>query len=444
MSSEYSNDLKCKEMEPIYYADSSRVEWRLQPNTLYTNNISIMNLGITKASGASRLNKLVGCYGTINRILLYDGNTELQVLTRASEWLGFKQHLHSNQYLEELASDFSGNKKASRLNLRDISNAQSTTFGAMGKKIIEGGVRPSLGEIKTTQELTFKGQLDLSEGLSMLQAIPYIDTSVFKNLKIILEFDMNEVNTVASGQDGAIRKQLRPYLVVEEVVAPDILESSLGRTPPAIPFSIIENDVFSVPAMVPTVNDKNPVQDLTFHVSSYNNKKVDRMVIMTRTVGTVGTNQEGSEDVGNGVYNSHAMLGQKNMVRVNGRNIFGRPIERDNQRLGLMADVWGGTASIAPFQNGLAFVAVDANSRQNYLDQGNPIIGTSDYFGCALAGVTVEDLQLDYQRMGIWNNDSAHTLASKYNSALELHIFCEIKKAIVFNSSGSGYNVVYV
>ncbi len=444
MSSEYSNDIKCVELEPIYYAENSRVEWRLHPNKLYTNNISLMNLGLTKATGGGRLNKLVGCYGVVSRVILQDNNVELEVLTRANEWLGIKSHLHSNQYNEELAMDFSGNQKANRIDLRDITSTQSATYGAIGKKIVQGGVRPTVGTLDATQAKTFKGQLDMSECFSLLQNVPYLDTSVFKDLKVIIEFDMKETNVVATEQDGSVRKQLRPYLVVEEIVAPDILESSLGRKPNAIPFTVIESDVFNVPAMspAPTATHPNPVQDLTFHVSSYNNKKVGRMLVATRTL-TSTNNQDTGKDVVYGNYNSHGMLLQKNQIRLNGRSVLPRSgVERDQQRLALMADVWSSSASIAPFQNGLAFVATDANSRANYLQEGNATVGVCDYFGINLASVLVEDLQMDYTRTGIWNGTQAQTDLSKYNSALELHVFSEVKKAIVFGSNG--YNVVYV
>ena len=443
MSSEYSNDVKCVELEPIYFAQDSRVEWRLHPNKLYTNSLTLMNLGITKASGG-RLNKLVGCYGTVSRIYLQDGNQELEVLTRANEWLGIKSHLHSNQYNEELAMDFSGNQKSNRIDIRDITTAQDTTLGAMGKKIIQGGVRPQLGTIDATKENTFKGQMDLSECFSLLQSVPYLDTTIFKDLKVIIEFDMKETNVVASIQDGTARHQLRPYLVVEEVVAQDILEASLGKKPQAIPYTPIESDVFMVPALAPKTTDLNPVQDLTFHVSSYNNKKVARMLVATRTM-TSTNNQDGTgSDVVYGNYNSHGMLLQKNQVRVNGRSVLPRNgIERDNQRLAMMADVWSSTASIAPFQNGLAFVATDANARSNYMLEGNASVGTCDYFGINLASVLIEDLQLDYTRTGIWNGTQGQTDLSKYNSALELHVFAEVRKAIVFGQNG-GYNIVYL
>ena len=459
MSSEYSNDLKIHEIEPVYFSANNRVEFRLPPNRLYTNTMNLMNLGVTKSADGGFLNRLVGVYGSLNRLALMDGNVELQSLTRANEWLGIKQHLHSNRYNENLGYNYSGNHKSVRIGLRDVSAKQipftgtaedpaKKRAGANGRKIIEGGERDFNGAVTALASTTYKGQLDISECLNFIQSIPYVDTSIFKNLKLVIEFDVNMVNVVASNQTGgSTLTQLRPYLVVEEIVAPDILAGSLGKTPPAISYNVIESDVFTVPAIIPNNGDKNPVQPLTFHVSSFNNKRVNRLIMATRcNVATTATPvaQQNGADCGMGIYNSHAMFRQKNQIRLNGRNVFARNgIERDMQRLALMADVWGGNAGIAPFYAGIAPLAEDENIRQDILQVGNEVIGTQDYFGCTLAGVKVEDLQLDYERTGTANdNGGAQTIASKYNADLSLHIFAEVKKAVVFGKSGQ-YNVVY-
>ena len=458
MSSEYSNDLKIHEIEPVYFSVNNRAEFRLPPNRLYTNTMNLMNLGVTKSADGGFLNRLVGVYGSLSRIALMDGNVELQSLTRANEWLGIKQHLHSNRYNENLGYNYAGNHKSVRIGLRDISSKQipftgtaedvaKKRGGANGRKIIEGGERDFNGAVTSDANTTYKGQLDISECLNFIQSIPYVDTSIFKNLKLVIEFDVTMRNIHANNQDTGTLTQLRPYLVVEEIVAPDILAGSLGKTPPAISYNVIESDVFTVPAIIPNNGDKNPVQPLTFHVSSFNNKRVNRLIMATRcNVATAATAvaQQNNADCAMGIYNSHAMFRQKNQIRLNGRNVFARNgIERDMQRLALMADVWGGTAGIAPFYAGMAPLAENENIRQDILDQGNEVIGTQDYFGCTLAGVKVEDLQLDYERTGTANdNGGAQTILSKYNADLSLHIFAEVKKAVVFGKSGQ-YNVVY-
>ena len=179
-----------------------------------------------------------------------------------------------------------------------------------------------------------------------------------------------------------------------------------------------------------------------FH--AYNNKSVDRLLIKTRA--TLATCENtGNRNVMYGMYNSQAMLKQKNQVRVNGMNIFARDgITTENERLAMVADTWSADMSIMPFQQGLAFKANDdaIQNRFNVVNMGNELIGSLSYFGCDLAGEKVKDLQIDYERTGFFNADAGEFALSKYNSPLSLIIFAEVKKAIIF--SGSSYNVVYV
>ena len=125
------------------------------------------------------------------------------------------------------------------LGLRDVTQSQVPLTGAAedtavkraggnGRKIIEGGETRWFGcswDVQTT--LPFKGQLDVSEALNFLQSIPYVDTSVFKNLKLVIEFNVSMNNVIGTVQNTGVLAQQRPYLVVEEIVAPDILAGSL-------------------------------------------------------------------------------------------------------------------------------------------------------------------------------------------------------------------------
>ena len=470
----YSNQIKILEIEPVY-ATPSRAEFRLPVGKLYTNNIHLANLGVTKSAASAgldgdSLNKLVGVYGSIKQISIMDGNIELQTLTRANEWLAFKSHLHSNSYNEDIAPSLSGNKKSNRQNNRDLSIKVSPDGGTtlrtsaavatnqvsiVGSKLVEGGVdiqHPQVKMLETSEASTFKGQLDLAEALSFIQSVPYLDSEYFKNLKIVVEFDQNMVGeagaaVLGGGMGTGVVAQVRPLLICEEITTQNVVEQMLGKTPKPFSYKVIENDVFRVPELVaPAPATSSPAkQATTYHVSSFNNKSVGRCVIMTRTGAGVSTIQ-GAAAVMYGPYNSHSMYHQKNQVRVNGRNLFARDgITRENQRLALMADTWGAQASITPFQNGIAFTAADADLRSDYIEAGNEAIGTCDYFGWDLDNNVISDLQIDYERRsynGLTGGNDTATTVSKYNQSLDLVLFGEVSKQLIPTPSGS-YNVVY-
>ena len=438
---EYSNSIKIHEIEPVYFSANNRVEFRLPHGKLYTNNMIVANVGTTKSAGASVYCKLPGAYGHLRSVGLFDGNTELQVLTRANEWAAIKNSLHSNAYNEDVGSMLSLSRKSTVFNIRDTTGLQANGI-AFGAKVTEGSSRALQAATGTTDRLSGKAQLDLAEVLNLLQSIPYVDTEVFKDLKVVLEYDSTITNIFKDTQNQGVATTIRPFLIAEEIVEPDIIQANLGKVPRAIQYKVIENDIVTVPLIATTAQIPNPVQSNTFHIHAFNNKSVDRMLIKTRTQ-LAATRQEGNSDVSYGEYNSQAMLLQKNQVRVNGKNIFARDgITKENERLALFSDTWGSNHHQQPFAYGLAPKAVDANTRDAHINLGNEVIGSQSYFGCDLAGVKVKDLQLDYERVGFRSSVGGQIALCKYNSALDLIIFAEVKKAII--PSGKGYNVVYV
>lgn len=437
---EYSNDIKIHEIEPLYYSASNRAEFRLSSDKLYTNTLRLINVGVTKSADQNNLNKLAGVAGCISNMTILDGNVEIQSLTRANEWCAIKHSFKSNSYNEDLGSVLNLTRKSAHFNLADRTNAQAAGR-CVGSKVVEGTLRTAISATNTTERLAAKGQLDLSDYMGFLQSVNYLDTSLMKDLKVVIEYNMDALAIMFGNQDTGNLASTRPLLVVEEIVDPNIVSANMGKTQ-VINFKVIENDIVSVPAIAPTAGIPNPVQTQTFHVHAYNNKSVDRMLIKSRTRLATSENT-GNINVMYGLYNSQAMLKQKNQVRVNGMNIYARDgITSENERLAHVADTWAPNMSIMPFQQGLAFKAPDALSRDQIINMGNEAIGSQSYFACDLAGEKVKDLQIDYERVGFFNADAAQLALCKYNSAVDLIVFAEVKKAIIF--SGSSYNVVYL
>lgn len=453
---EYSNSIKIHELEPLYYSANSRVEFRLPTDKVYTNTLRLCNVGVTKSVvGANEnYNKLAGVAGGIRSMHILDGNVEIQALTRANEWAAIKHSFKSNQSNNDLGVGLELTRKSALFDLTDATSLQGGTAAATpalqassqrarGAKIVEGGMRFNASLAGTSDRLTSRGQLDLSDYLGFLQSVNYLDTSVMKDLKLVIEYDVNHLAVMDAGQDTGDLQTTRPLLVVEEIIDPEVVASVKGKPPQAIQYKIIENDIVSVPAITQSAAIPNPIQPQTFHLHAFNNKSVDRMLVKTATT-LATTETSGNSAVMYGLYNSHAMLKQKNQVRVNGMNIFARDgISNENERLALHADTWSPNGAIMPYQQGLAFKAPDDTLRTDTVLIGNEAIGSQSYFSCDLAGEKVRDLQLDYERMGFRSSISdAQRGLCKYNSALNLIVFAEVQKAIIF--TGSGYNVVYV
>jgi len=421
----YSNSIKNIELEPVYHSNT-RTEWRFEPDRIYSTNVLIGLLAVDKTSPSS-YNRLAGSAGMIDNIMLLDGNVELQLQQLAANWYAWKQTRKSNAHLKDKSPLLNG-------------SASGIRYEGDGNKVLKDATPDPSNKITTN---TGKTTLPVSDFLSILEALPYIDTSVFKNLRLIVEYSMAGV---VSDFDGETLTPERPLLLLEEVVAEQQKNAMKGKIG-NIAFTNIEADRVLLPEITPTANDSTAAQNLSFHINSYSNKKVGKMLMVKQTQSSANY-IVGTADVANGLYNSVGLYKESTQIRVNGGNLFPKSgISDANKRLARLVDTWG-SGCLATFANGLPFKAADGVSRGDTVEGGASKCGYADWFGCDLGFQEIQDFQFEFSRQGVFNkstadtaNDAGQTSASKYNAAIDLLLFAETRKVIVM--SGSSYNVMY-
>ena len=456
----YSNQVKIHEIEPVYYAQSQRAEFRLPPDKIFTTNLAIENMGLIKNANQARYSKWAGVYGTVKNLLILDGNVELVNLQRVHMWSGFKQFLHSNQYNESVGPYYTGGLMSNIWNQRDVTGNQAAGL-IFGAKLQEGTIRALA--TNTTEPTTYKGRMMLSEILDLLSNMTHIDTSVFRNFRVIVEYQSPAeaiTRAVRNNQNNGVTvNSTRPFLTAEEILDEETVNSIMGKLQP-IEYKVIEQDVASLPAVAAaagagvTDTARTPTQQQTYHISGFNNKTLERILIWKQPTAAVNIQDaaNGGQDAGHGIYNSVGFFKEKYQLRINGRNVFARSgLDKDNQRLAMMCDTWGANASLTPFNAGLAYKSPNATLRSSLIQTGNQDIGILDFDSADLGMTKEQDLQLDFERTGFFNDNAGgvggsvgQTAQSKYNQTYSLVMFAEVRKAIVPSSSGLGYNVVYV
>lgn len=465
-----SGSVKHVELEPVYYNANQRVEFRLHPDKLYSTDLILSNLGVSRAANQGRLNKWCGVYGTITNLTLFDGNTELSNLTDLGRWGGFKMANKSNQYNNSVASYYHGCDGTSHI--MTLTDRRDQQAGGLigGEKVMQGDTRvmaTTAGQVGVNG--TFKGLLRLRQMFDLLSSMQYIDTSVFRNFRIVCELSNAPNRIVGANQNVANLTTTRPLLVAQEIVDEDILDSAMGKMGNVV-YTEIENDLVQIPtggglnpaaaAVPPLVTNvaggRYATQRSNFHINAFDNKTLGRMLLWKQPSVPINQNNQNNGDAGKGLFSSSGFLGEKAQVKINGRNVFARSgVEGDNRRLAHMVDSWG-VMALAPMQYGLGNQSPDATLRQGTLQDGNEVIGNLSFVGLDLGNEKCQDLQIDFERtivmmatqaVGGGNGggigDTARTANSKYNAAHDLAIWCEVKKAIVPNKDGS-YNVVYV
>ena len=439
----YSNRVKVHEIEPIYDSANSRSEFRFQPNKIYSTNVLLAHLGIMTGTTASKFNRLVGSSAQLENCMLLDGNTELQMTRSASKYIGWKMLRKSNANLRCVQPLVTGNEAGFKY---DHVDKRATIAGGkiFGKAIDRQDMPDGDQNLSGAGGVGSKTHIPCNTFLPILDAMPYLDTSVFKNLRLVVEYEMGGV--VSQNQDQSQTTQ-RPLLIVEEIIDEAQVASMKGKMG-SLSYNNVETDRHLVPAVVPTVNDSSNEQPISFHLNGFNNKKVGQCFMWKQSQSSANTGA-GGNDYQNGGFDSTGLYKESTQIRVNGVNLFAKSgIDKDNKRLARCVDSWG-SGSMPTFGHGIGYKCVDANDRSSDGGVPNSQIGFQDFFGCDLGGTMVNDLQIDFKRTGVFcklaggDGGTAGTAASKYNSPYKLIFFAITQKAIVMDGKG-GYDVKYV
>ena len=453
----YNEGVKTNIIDPVYFSNQ-RAEFRLESDSVYLSNWRLLNIGVTGAVGSKTYSGITGAIACIKNIALYDNNVLLDQILDVPKWCGFKSFNNSNADSQDLESNLRKSRMGSCVQGYDtVANGSET-------RIDEWEVRPALTGINGGTALgTYpkdgdRAFLRLKEVFPLLNNLNgFVDTSVFRELKVVVEFSDDHTEFLKS--DDAPLQMVQPLLVVDEVVS-DESKSRVGGFSGTTYFSI-ENDRVIVPAIttasgvISNVIPK-PIQQRTFNINGFNNKTVGRMLIAKTPLNPATYTNGGSVDKV-GQNGSSGMMEEEFQMRVGGSSVLaGRGITKESERLAYLNDTWG-TCSVPPFvSGGTAFFALDNVNRASTILGGDKDLNVTDYIGLNV-GKYVESLEIDYQRVGnyIFPNagtpppdtagktaNDGFTDASPLNQALQLNIFCEVRKAIV-PVAGGGYSVVY-
>ena len=440
----YSNSIAIHEIEPIYNNNGSRAEFRFEPNKIYSTNVLLANIGADQQT-ASPYNRLSGVGGIFDNIQLFDGNVELQSTQLAGFWVAWNQSRKSNSSLKSLQNMIVGNARG---NIFEGQDAQATSTAA-GKNFGKT-IRPfAMGNSNVLPTKTGKASIYANEMLPILNALPYLDTSVFKNLRLVVEYNLDQKSVIRTNQSEPLTT-IRPLLVVEEVIDPAQVAAVQGKMGTLV-YDNVETDRNLLETLGTITVDTQ--QTVNFHINSFNNKKVGKVLMWKQSERQSSyRNVAGNVDYGgsNGEYDSVGLFRERTQIRVNGQNLFAKGgIDKPNKRLARLNDSWG-SGGLHPFANGIAYIAPENEPRNRYIQSGNSSIGYMDWFGCDLGYRNVDDFQVEFSRTGVacvsagaaGVNVPAQTLKSKYNQGYKLIMFALTQKAIVMDGTGS-YDIRY-
>lgn len=430
---EYEANVKNHLDDPVLDVKNVRSEFRLNNNDANRVILSSLRLSLFGCSVAGNIhyNFSAGAYGLIRNIFLMDGNVVLDKLLEVGNYMAFKNYLGVN--------DIHANRN--KFLHKDQIGYYVDGLGKQDGSIDDTDAPRTdvlLKQRSRTIPTTAEGQLgqsyiDLSSLLPMLKSVNVLPLSKFERLRIVIEYQ-TDINKVL-GNNGNPFTTIRPILSYDELTD-DGDKASAVRGFNSVSWNAIEHDRAFVPSVATAGVNVRADQEVNINVKNFRDKYVSRLVVMKNPQDTslfVATNDISPM----GAYASITSLNEEFNLKINGKPKLPRNLDRDNKRLALLNDSWG-VANAYPLN------ATHGSDRNYHIlasfdgafaKKGQ--VGVQDYIGLDIED-KIMDMELLFKRT---NEGTGGTDAEQYNTAIDLNLYAECRKAIVL--SGDSYKVIY-
>ncbi len=370
-----------------------------------------------------------------------DGNVKLSTLRHANRYLSWKNITDTNQ------NNLCVKAPLSKSSVGYVLNDKQAVEHPSG--ILKMTDKTGKTSVADADEI-HAGHLPLEFVFPLLSKIPYLDTTIHENLRVVIEYE-RDVRMLATSTAGTLKDTLSPVLIADEVIDPKTV-ASMRKTLNSVIWYEIEHDQFRVGANAAAgaADGVAVPQTVNAIVNGFDNKFVSRVVMMDAYADRAAGFLAAGGSLGFGNYASLNMPNKAIQVRHNGANVFaGDGLKRDSDRAMITALTWG-DVNVLPFSNkqnvGTCFSEVQttnlngapaATTDFNATAGTNPRVGQQDYLGFQIDS-RVNQLAFTYKRDSFAD---ASAIEKRSQLALDCHIYAEVLKNI--NYSGNSYNVQY-
>jgi hypothetical protein len=417
----YTNKIKNHQIDPVFDSVNFRSEFRLDVDRVYLSNMRLVNIGVNSSTSNQKYQNLTGSYGIIKDIQLLDGGKVLDEIKEFQKLIAFLNYKHSND---------NNKSKTSWANRSGYGYELVSGYGPVNdpanpddNPVKYGRIYPFNTTLTTGLENNY-GWLSLKEIFGFLGRADVIPTTLFKRLKLVINYSKNNVLQLPGNYTTP-----QPILLVDEVVD-EQLASTLSSSFKLLNYSSLEHDKLILPSQLPS-SGTEVNQNVNFRVNGFNGKMLSRLLLINSP--TTQTN------VDNNINGSASQLNERVQVRINGKNKLPfNGITRPNERLQLLTQTWGMCNTV----QGVADIGTSCVSIYLPSDTMNQLVGQQDYFGMQI-GEKVEDFQLEFERT--CPSDPTLTdpeqIKSQYNQQLDLDLFAEVNKTLIVDKDN--YVITY-
>ncbi len=432
----YSGNIKTRYLDPRS-SDQTHCEFRLDNDTGYYSNMRILHLGLVRA-GRDTYCDMAGVYGKIRTISLRSNGQVISELRRANSYLAFLNSLADNSTQRDQNSQekktvlsLDIDSQLQNLDRRRDNATKAVADGILGRQVA-------------------LGYLPLNLCFPILNEMAHLDTSVFRNLSVRIEYESRIPFQVNGNQNVAVELHPEPVLACDEIMDKSVVQKLSSAFKGAV-WNEVEHDSFIVPSNA-AVADAGAdagqfVQSVSRKLVGYNDKYVSRIVMMKN--GVSAANNSGNTAIGYGEYASKAQFKEAVNFAINGKNLFsGKGLDNDAQKLMLLADTWGAGA-VAPFDHLLCVGLEDQNTAtigartilagdlrtegkrplntnpDGTANSQNQKVGQYSFIGCAIED-RIKDFQVDYERTTLKDSQAQKPVSGQLN----VNFYAEVRKQI--------------
>ena len=357
----YSSSIRSHVVDPQFHSEN-RTEFRLNHiGGSFLPTLRLGNVGLSKTGTNNFYHPGAGAASVISRIRLMDGTEELDGLRLAGPWLSFKGLIKSNSENVNVMRNLEGGELG-------------WSAGATGELLSN---QPKV--IREGEEATLSS-IDLRDTFSFLNSVSHLSMSLFKNLRVIVEYVPNskpELLVENISQVAGLKKSV-PILIVDQITD-ESLVATLDKQLTSATWLAIETDQATI-AKVPGVEGQavatSVEQRSSLRINGFQNKAVSRVMISkTFTDADAYKYVDAAGDVkikGLSGYGSRRMHRERFNMRVNGSNLLsGDGLVTPAQETMMLSDTWG-ELNMCPGQN-IESVGLDTKYD---LTKADPVIAT--------------------------------------------------------------------
>ena len=424
--------IKTSVIDPISHSNQ-RSELRLESGRVYKGSLRLGNLGctITNPANTSYLyNTASGVLSLIQNIYLYDGTQLLEQLLDAHHMFAFRNLKNSLNAKNKNAYNFNINQQLIGLtNSYDI-EADPRDLESRPKRVemIDNAIHTVADDDPDT---TFKGWVDLLTHFNFLKNMVYsqdgqqlqlLDTNVFKNFRIIIEWrSAAELVSCFQGTTTALRANILP----PELYCDELVGLSLPKN------LSFQYDVYELDKLV-CVGRANAGDVFTkSRLNGFNGKYLKRLLMANIEPASLTNADAGAVD-GIKCDGSKWFNGEILQLYVNGESLFDfNGIDSAARKACILGDSWGTLNLPLLSYNVVPNPVFVSNLDKIVTKTVFNLMGRMNFGGC-LVQQRISEFVVEHKRI----------VAAAADPFL-MYLFGEIAKQISMDGNGS-YTISYV